>query len=162
MQTPDLKPREQEDSLPRAWVLDEPNPSCPSYGQVLAQRSEVGPMAQRGLSLAPGNAGSAPGALSPAQWPTRRRLPPVISSWTETSAMYVYASFAKNHLREFKGNDFILLDLGFLIRKPRKSSLILLNLQETKLKSYIRIYVKVFPWYKHTFGKTTFNQNHKK
>ena len=122
-------------------------------------------MAQRSLSLVPENAGRALRALlspSPATHDKASPSCPVISSWTKTSAMYVYASFAKNHLWESKENDFILLDLGFLIRKPRKSSLNLLNLQETKLKSYVRIYVKVFPWYKYTFGKTTFNQNHKK
>ena len=57
---------------------------------------------------------------------------PVISSWTKTSAMYAHASFAKNHLWESKENDLILLNLGFLISKPRKSSLIPLNSQETK------------------------------
>ena len=108
---------------------------------------------QRGLSLVPADAGR---ALVCAAIPRPRdpqqgsRLLCCLLLLDITSAMYAYASFAKTHLWESKENDFILLNLGFLISKPRKSSLILLNSQETKLKSYIRIYVKVFPWYKHT------------
>lgn len=155
VQIQDLKPREQK-RLPAQslglWM--NLNPSCPSYGQVLAQWSEVGPRAQRSLSLVPADAGRAllcaaiPG---PGTHDKASTSCPVITSWTKTSAMYAYASFAKTHLWESKENDFILLNLGFLISKPRKSSLILLNSQETKLKSYIRIYMKVFPWYQHTW-----------
>lgn len=87
---------------------------------------------------------------------------PVIYAWTKTPAIYVYASLAKNHLWEPKENDFILLDLGFLICKVGKSSLILLNSQGATIK-IIYENIRESITYKHdTFGKTTFNQKHKK
>ena len=87
---------------------------------------------------------------------------PVIYTWTKTLAIHVYASFAKNHLWESKENDFILLDLGFLIGKMGKSSLILLNSQGATIK-IIYENIRESIMYKHdTFGKTTFNQKHEK